>query len=110
MDEGLKELFHFLSNGSAINGIRHKFPFWSVFQHIQKVFNMFSNFSGIHARFFATSLDLLRDRYKVEDQIQIAGGKVGERVANQLEKQLDLPPTVTLYAGTTIGIFIVNAK
>lgn len=52
----------------------------------------------------------LRDRYKVEDQIQIAGGKVGERVANQLEKQLDLPPTVTLYAGTTIGILIVNAK
>lgn len=49
-----------------------------------------------------------KDKYDAGEQVQIAAGKVGERAASQLEKHLDTPPTVSLYAGTSIGILIIK--
>lgn len=45
--------------------------------------------------------------YSPEDQAWIAAGKVGQRVANQMEQNFNRPPTVTLTSGTAIGILIL---
>ena len=50
----------------------------------------------------------VRDRLNPSDQAQMAAGKLGGRAANYLEKKIDEPPVVTLYAGTSLGILIVN--
>lgn len=47
------------------------------------------------------------NNYNASDEAWIAAGKVGERLANQMEKNFDRPPTVTLDPGTPIGILIL---
>lgn len=46
--------------------------------------------------------------YDTEEEMWVAGGKVGSRIANKLENQTDRPPTVYLDAGQPLGILILN--
>lgn len=47
--------------------------------------------------------------YDINDQLWIAGGKVGQRAANVFEKHFDRPPTVSLTSGTELGVLIIDA-
>ncbi|MDR0465851.1 MAG: hypothetical protein LBH94_00680 [Deltaproteobacteria bacterium] len=47
--------------------------------------------------------------FTLEEQLLIAGGKLGQRAARILERDFDIPPTVILKSGTDIGILIVTA-
>lgn len=49
-------------------------------------------------------------KYNLEDQLWIAGGKVGDRLANVFERNFDRPPTVVLQSGAEIGILIVSVN
>ena len=46
--------------------------------------------------------------FSLNDQLWIAGGKVGQGAARVLERDFNIPPTVTLKSGTDIGILIVD--
>ena len=46
-------------------------------------------------------------RMNVRDQVWTAMGVVGEKSGKQFEKMFDMPPTVTLNAGTEIGILVL---
>lgn len=51
-----------------------------------------------------------RPKFSLEDQLWIAGGKVGERAANVFERNFDRPPTVVFEAGKELGILIVSTE
>ncbi len=46
--------------------------------------------------------------YNVEDQMWIAGGKVGEKLAIPMYQNFYRPPTVTLNTGEGIGVLIID--
>lgn len=48
--------------------------------------------------------------YDLNDQLWIAGGRVADRAANYLERNLYRPPTVTLKSGSDIGVLILGMK
>ena len=47
------------------------------------------------------------NNYDLNDQAWIAAGKVGQRMANQIENNFNRPPTVTIHPGTPIGILVL---
>lgn len=47
-------------------------------------------------------------RYSLSDEAWIAGGKVGERLGRQMEKNFDRAPTVVLKSGTSMGILLLR--
>jgi hypothetical protein len=51
--------------------------------------------------YYSPKLDL-------NEQLWVAGGKVGEGAARVFERDFDVPPTVILKSGTEIGILIVS--
>lgn len=61
-----------------------------------------TSYTGVYGS--STSLP----KYDLQDQLWIAGGKVGERLANVFERNFDRPPTVVLQSGSEIGILIVS--
>lgn len=48
--------------------------------------------------------------YDLNDQLWIAGGRVADRAANYLERNLYRPPTVTLKSGSDLGVLILGMK
>ena len=46
--------------------------------------------------------------YNINEQLWIAGGRVGERMAGVMERNFDIPPTVTLNSGTDIGVLLIS--
>lgn len=48
------------------------------------------------------------DKFSTADQIKIAAGEVGGRVADQLEQNFNKPPTVTLNPKDMVGILILE--
>lgn len=48
--------------------------------------------------------------YSVGDEAWIAAGKVGERMAAQMEKSFARPPTVVLASGTDIGVLLLRCE
>ncbi len=48
--------------------------------------------------------------YDINDQLWIAGGRVADRAASYLERNLYRPPTVTLKSGTDLGVLILGMK
>lgn len=70
---------------------------------------------GLGSAFSSSGTVLFRDNetvtikdYDSKEQTYIALGKVGDRLANQMERQFDRPPTVTLVAGAELGVLIMN--
>lgn len=47
-------------------------------------------------------------RYSLSEEAWIAGGKVGERLGRQMEKNFDMAPTVVLKSGTEMGILLLR--
>lgn len=47
-------------------------------------------------------------RYSLSDEAWIAGGKVGERLGRQMEKNFERAPTVVLTSGTEMGILLLR--
>jgi len=48
--------------------------------------------------------------YDTNEQLWIAAGKVGQRMANVFENRFGMAPTVTLKSGTDIGVLIVTLE
>ena len=49
-------------------------------------------------------------RYSLSDEAWIAGGKVGERLGRQMEKNFERAPTVVLKSGTEMGILLLRTS
>ncbi len=49
-------------------------------------------------------------RYSLSDEAWIAGGKVGERLGRQMEKNFERAPTVVLKSGTEMGILLLRTQ
>ncbi len=47
-------------------------------------------------------------RYSLSEEAWIAGGKVGERLGRQMEKNFDRAPTVVLKSGTSMGLLLLR--
>ncbi len=61
-----------------------------------------SSYSSIYGSGYSTP------RYSLSDEAWIAGGKVGERLGRQMEKNFERAPTVVLKSGTGMGILILR--
>lgn len=46
--------------------------------------------------------------YKPEEEVWIAAGRVGDRMAGIMERNFDRAPTVTLQSGTDMGVLIIS--
>lgn len=48
--------------------------------------------------------------FDVGDQLGIAAGEVGRQAGRRLERHFDRPPTVTVAAGTEVGVLVVDTR
>ena len=48
-----------------------------------------------------------QNNYNLSDEAWIAGGKIGQRMATQIEGNFNRPPTVSIHPGTPIGILVL---
>lgn len=89
----------------------HRFQRWGgliAASFLEGFSDAFSRGAGSTTIATAGSTIVTEEPYDSREQVLIASGKVGERLADKADANFDRPPTVTLYPEMTMGVMIVG--